>query len=244
MPRLYIYKSEKETCYAFAEWLTDMAKETLEKQERFTIAISGGDIPKPLYKIMATEYGDKINWSKVDIFLAENKCITYPDEQLNNAMETKVLVDNLPILKNQIHTINTKVAPEESARQYEELLRNHFNDKEKAFDLVILGLGEQGNLLSFFPNEDENNYRGNWVIPVYDKQEDIFKVSLTIAAINASAVKAFVVTGKRKEDAVLRVLKGKYDPEKNPAQLIVTNKKAVHWFLDEGAAGKLIKPSS
>jgi 6-phosphogluconolactonase len=244
MPRLHIYKNEKETCYAFAQWFTDLAKETLDKQDRFTVALSGVDTPRLIYKILATEYATKIDWARVHIFFGDERLVSFADEKNSASGALKMLTDSVPLPQEQIHVIRTDIAPEKAAQEYEGLLHSYFDDKEKSFDLVILGIGEQGNLLSLFSYEEETNHRDAWVIPVLDKQEDVFKVTLTIGAINASSVKAFLVTGKKKEDVVQQVLKGKYDPEKYPAQLIVTANKTVHWFLDEGAAGKLIRPTS
>lgn len=241
MPKLHVYKNEKETCYAFAKWLAELAKETLNKQDRFTIALSGGDTPKLVYKILATEYVREIDWSKVYIFLGDERLICSPDDKNNYDTPIKMLTQQVPLAKEYIHVIRTDIVPKEAARQYEDLLHSYFEDEQKSFDLVILGMGEQGKLLSLFPNE-EDNHRNAWVIPVYDKQEDVFKVTLTIAAINTASIKAFLVTGKKKEDVVQHILKGKYEPEKYPAQLILTADKTVHWFLDEGAAGKLIRP--
>lgn len=244
MPKLHIYKNEKETCYAFAEWLAELVKETLNRQDRFTIALSGGDTPKLLYKILATDYVSKIDWSRIHIFWGDERFVSFSDEKNNSRIALKMFIDHVPVPKNQVNVIKTDIAPEESAKQYENLLHTYFEDNQSTFDLVILGMGEQGNLLSLFPYAEENNHRDAWVIPVYDKQEDLFKITLTIPAINAASVKAFLVTGKRKEDVVQRVLKGKYEPEKYPAQLIVTTNNPVYWFLDEGAAAKLIKPIS
>lgn len=244
MPKLHIYKNEKETCYAFAEWLAEVINDTLQKQERFTVALSRGDIPKLLYKILATDYVNEIDWSRIHVFRADESLVSYPDEKSNPAIDLKMCIDQVPVPKSQVHNIDTKIAPEEAAKQYENLLQSYFKDNETTFDLVILGMGEQGNLLSLFPDGEEKNHNDGWVMPVYDKQEDLYKVTLTISAINAAAVKAFLVTGKKKEDVVQQVLKGKYDPERFPAQLVVTANKQVHWFLDEGAAGKLIRPVS
>jgi 6-phosphogluconolactonase len=244
MPKLHIYKNEKETCYAFAEWLAELANETLNKQDRFTIALSGGDTPKLLYKILATDYASKIDWSRVHIFWGDERMVTFSDQKNNAQTAFKMFIDHVPVPAGHVHAIKTDLAPEESAKQYEQLLHSYFEEKENTFDLVVLGMGEQGNLLSLFPDAEENYSRDSWVIPVYDKQEDLFKISLTITAINSASVKAFLLTGKRKEDVVQKVLKGKYEPEKYPAQLIATANSSVHWFLDEGAAGKLIRPIS
>jgi 6-phosphogluconolactonase len=154
-----------------------------------------------------------------------------------------ISIENLPVRPEQIHTINRNIAPEESAKNYEKLLHSFFNDPRSTFDLAILGLSEDANTLSLFPGNEENNDSSNWVIPIYNNKEDLYKITLTAPVINASAVKAFLITGKRKQEAVEKVLKGKYQPEKYPAQLIQTVNKTVHWFLDEAAAGKLIKPT-
>lgn len=241
MPKLHLYKNEKETCHAFAEWLVNLVADTLNKQNRFTMAFSGVDVPKMVYKILATEFENKIDWSKVHLFVADERLVSYPVEN-NRIITINKNVDELPVPKEQIHLIKTDVGPEESSKQYEAVLNEFFEGKQKSFDLVVLSMGEQGNLLSLFPDDEDASARNEWVMAVYDKQEDVFKITLTISAINAASIKAFLVTGKKKEDAVQHVLKGKYEPEKYPAQLIANT--AVHWFLDEGAASKLIKPIS
>ncbi|MGI8636630.1 MAG: 6-phosphogluconolactonase [Segetibacter sp.] len=148
------------------------------------------------------------------------------------------------MLKNNFYLVRTDISPQESCQQYEDLLHQYFEDRQKTFDLVILGMGEQGDLVSLLSCTEENTLRNEWVVLVYDKQEDIFKVTVTVSAINAASSKAFLVRGRSKEDVVQRVLKGKYEPEKYPAQLIVTNNEPVHWFLDEGASTKLIRPTA
>lgn len=241
MPKLHLYKNEKETCNAFAEWFAEEVTNTLKSNERFTVAFSGGDTPKLFYKILAADYSDKIDWSKIHIFWGDEKFVSSSVNTSNAEMAEKALFEHVPIPKEQIHIIRTNLSPEESARQYENLLHSYFDNKPTTFDLAILGMGKNGNTLSLFPGNNENNTKNAWVIPVYNKQEDIYRVTLTSPVINASNETAFLITGKSKQDAVQHALKGKYDPEKYPAQLIQTIDKPVHWFLDEGAAGKLIR---
>jgi len=236
---VHIYKSEKETCEAFAEWFAEHVKYTLETNEKFTVAFSGGDTPKLFYKMLAADYSDKIDWKKIHVFWGDEKLLS--SSSSNADVAAKTLFQHVPIPKEQIHIIRTDVSPGESARQYEELLQTYFDGKATTFDLAILGMGKNGNTLSLYPGNDENNTKSTWVIPIYHKEEDIYRVTLTSAVINASAETAFLITGKSKQDAVQHALKGKYDPEKYPAQLIQTIDKPVHWFLDEGSAGKLIR---
>jgi len=241
MPRLHIYKNEKETCNAFAEWFAEQVKNALKNQERFTVAFSGGDTPKLFYKILASDYLDKIQWRKVHVFWGDEKFVSSSNDISNAELAEKTLFQHAPIPKDQIHIINTGIAPEESARQYENLLHSYFDKSPTTFDVAILGMGKNGNTLSLFPGNVENNEKTACVIPVFHKEEDLYRITLTSPVINASNETAFLITGKTKQDAVQHALKGKYDPAKNPAQLIQTVDKPVHWFLDEGAAGKLIR---
>lgn len=241
MPKLHIYKNEKETCVGFAEWFTKLVTDTLKVKERFTVALSGGDTPKLFYKILATNYTNKINWSKIHIFWGDEKFISSPVDLSNASVADKTLFHYVSIPKDQVHIIRTDITPQDSAREYESMLHQYFNDNASTFDLAILGMGKNGNTLSLFPGNDENNEKKAWVIPVYNRDEDLYRITLTSPVINASVVKAFLITGKSKQDAVENALKGKYDPEKYPAQLIQPSDKSVHWFLDEGAAGKLIR---
>ena len=244
MPKLHIFKNEKETCVEFAGWLAELIRQTLTQQNRFTIALSGEETPGLLYKILATDYGSKVDWSKVHLFWGDEKYVYYSNDKNTAKQGIKNFIENLPVPEEQIHLIRTDIPPSESAIEYEEVLHKYFYNKENTFDLAILGLGEDGNTLSLFPGNDNNNEKEAWVMTVYNKEEDLFRITLTSPVINNAAVKAFLITGKKKQEAVENVLKGKYDPEKYPAQLIQIANKQVHWFLDEGAAGKLIKPTS
>lgn len=243
MPKLHVYKNEKETCYAFAEWLVEFINDSLKQHNIFTLALSAGEIPKSFFRTLAMNFTDAVDWSKVHLFWGDKRLLAFSEEK-HNTDAGKLFIDNLPIPNDQIHIINTEISPEQSAHQYESILKEFFPDSNTTFNLVILGLGEDGNTLSLFPGNEENNLKSSWVIPVYNQKEDLYRITLTSSIINAAEVKAFLITGKSKQDAVEKVLKGKYEPEKYPAQLIQTVNKTVHWFMDEAAAGKLIKPAS
>ncbi|HEX8461056.1 MAG TPA: 6-phosphogluconolactonase [Segetibacter sp.] len=238
MPKLHIFKNEKETCQAFAGWLAGTISEALVNNEKFTIAIAQGDIPAMLYKILATEYADKIEWSKVHVFAANHRLVS----NVSSDTTFNDFTTQLSIPKEQVHNIPTNLSHEEAIAKYEALLQQYF-DGEPAFDLAILSMGEDGSFLSFHAGDDDNNVLVSNIVAIQNKVDNTYSITLTKQAINAAKMKAFLVTGKKKEDAVQQVLNGKYDPEKYPAQLIVTTDKTVHWFFDEAAAAKLIKPT-
>ena len=154
MPKLHIYKNEKETCQAFAGWFAQLVSDTLKVQDSFTIALSAAGIPKLFYKLLIAGYADDIDWSKVHIFRGDDKLISFSNNKGSSVLEGASLED-LPVHSAQIHTINRNLTPEAAAADYEKLLRAFFKDKSSTFDLVILGLGDEGDVLSLFPG-----YRG------------------------------------------------------------------------------------
>jgi 6-phosphogluconolactonase len=198
-------------------------------------------LPKLINKILANEFADKIAWDKIDIFLEAKSLVSFRKGEANS--NGSPLVEQLPVPKQNIHSISADLPPLESAAQYDILLHKYFTNPEVTFDLAIIGLSEDGNTFSFVPGSAEKDGIPAWVAPVYDAGEDVYRIMLTSKVINAAAIKAFVVTGKKRQEVVQEVLKGKYNPEKFPAQLIQSANKEVHWFMDEAAAGKLIKPT-
>ncbi len=239
MPNLHVFKNEKETCQAFAEWFANRVKEIGEKKGTYSLALGGGHLPKTLYKILAEEYREKIDWSRLKIFLVAEKCMSGAK---NNTHEGMYFLDHLPIAAEQFYPVNTQLAPGDAARAYEVVIKQATTTNE-SFDLVLLSPDERGEIF-FAAGKKEENGAEQWVLPVLNSKEDVFTICLTADGINAAGAKAFIVTGKSHQDTVLQILKGKYDPEKYPTQLIQTANKTVHWFLDEAAAEKLIKLSS
>lgn len=242
MPKLHIYKNEKETYEAFAEWFSRCVKDTLKDSDKFTLALWGDDVCKVFFKIFSGGFKSAVEWSKVHLFCGDERLVSFGGEKNNCNFISKTSSKNVGIPTEHIHLIPTNLSPQEAAGQYEDLLHKYFDTQATTFDLVILGLDEENNV-SLFPGTDDRDRRYSWVVPVYNKIEDFYTITLTSNVINAAAAKAFLITGKEKQDIVHNVLKGKYEPEKYPVQLIQTVNKTVHWFLDESAAGKLIKPT-
>src|SRR5438105_2727547 len=122
MNRFNVYKTEKQTCNALAKWMTHIIQITLEKQDRFTIALAGGNTPKTLYQILASDYKNEIDWSKIHVFWGDERCVPFDDERNNAHMAFENLLNHVSVLPSQIFIIKTNIPPAESAEQYENIL--------------------------------------------------------------------------------------------------------------------------
>jgi len=247
--QLHISKNTDELSIQVADWMVDHINKTLQKQGRFTLVLSGGSTPKKLNELLTTEaYKNKIDWSKVHIFWGDERFVPFNDERNNAKMAFDTLLNQVPVAKDNIHVMQTEnITPEDSAKAYEEVLKNYFpqtgNRKPEignTFDLVILGMGDDGHTLSLFPGKTEVIHETEKLCTsLWLESQDMYRVTLTHPIVNQSAAVAFLVTGSNKVKALHEVLKGEFNPDVYPSQIIKPIHGELHWFLDEAAAAGL-----
>ena len=233
---LHIYKSAEETITALANWITSLIQKTLEVKDKFTIALSGGETPKKLYQTLASdEYREKINWSRLHIFWGDERFVSFTDENNNAKMAYDNLLSKVKIPSEQVHKIWTDITPEESAKQYENILHKYFDEKQTTFDLVLLGIGDDGHTLSLFPNSELLNDKQSWVRADYTGQKGMKRITLMPSVVNKSAAIVFFVTGVAKAKVLKEVIEEPVN-HNYPSQLIQPSNGELHWFLDSSAA--------
>jgi 6-phosphogluconolactonase len=225
-----------------ADWIVDFIDETLKKQDRFSIALSGGNTPKKLYSLLASEkYIDKINWKKIHFFWGDERYVPFTDERNNAKMAFDTLLNHVPVEKSNVHIIRTDIAPDESAVSYEKLLHAFFYHKKHSFDLMLLGLGDNAHTLSLFPGYDIVHEKEKWASSFYLKEQKTYRITLTASIVNKSSRIAFLITGSDKAASLYNVVYGEHDPDLYPAQLIQPFTGELYWFTDEAAAADIKK---
>jgi len=261
--QLHIFENIDDLSKTVADWMIDHINKTLQQQDRFTLVLSGGNTPKKLHGLLSSDnYKNKIDWSKLHIFWGDERFVPFDDERNNAKMCFETLLDHVSVPKEQIHRMQTEnITPEESSRAYEEILKKYFPEamsfesravsnttqtgnwqpatgiSKKTFDLVILGMGDDGHTLSLFPGKTEVIQETKKLCTsLWLESQDMYRVTLTHPIVNHAAAIAFLVTGGGKAKALHEVLKGIYNPDVYPSQIIKPSNGELHWFVDEAAA--------
>ena len=237
----YLSKNSDELSEVAAEWLTGYVNEVLKKQDRFTIALSGGSTPKKLYQLLTSDkYRNKADWTKLHFFWGDERFVPFDDERNNAKMAFAELLNHLPVKKENIHVMETDgLTPEESAANYEKVLHEYFDNQPHSFDLVLLGLGNDAHTLSLFPGYEHVAENKKWVVSFFLKEQDMYRVTLTAPIVNLAGRVAFLISGGDKAASLYHILAGEHDPALYPAQIIQPYNSELYWFLDEAAAADL-----
>jgi len=225
---------------AAAELFTDVAQQAISVHERFSVALSGGHTPHRLYEILATHpFQNQIQWQSVHFFWGDERCVPPTDPRSNFRMAHETLLTNVPIPIANIHPVCNDLSPADSAVHYEAQLRIFFGKQPPAFDLILLGLGDNAHTASLFPHTSVLNETERWVAEVYIPESEMARVTLTAPIINQASQVVFLVCGADKAPALRNVLEGTYQPHELPAQLIRPNGAHPTWLVDKAAAHKL-----
>ncbi|NID12259.1 6-phosphogluconolactonase [Fibrivirga algicola] len=223
-----------------ADWIATYAESVLQQRDRFTIALSGGSTPKALHELLAqSPLRERIDWSRVHIFWGDERFVPLTDEKNNARMAYDTLLDHVPVPAAQIHIMQTDIDPDASMAAYDQVLHQYFDGHDHTFDLVLLGMGDDGHTLSLFPGTDVVNEDKKWTSAFFLTQQDMFRLTLTAPVVNKAAAVVFLVAGANKADALYEVLHGPYQPDKYPSQRIKPENGDLIWFVDKAAAAKL-----
>jgi 6-phosphogluconolactonase len=235
---LHIYESAEQLTQAIGSWIYSLIAERLRSNRRFSFVLSGGNTPKSLYQMLASQtYKDKIPWNRIDFFWGDERFVPFDDERNNARMAYDSLLNHVPVQPNQIHPMQTNIAPEAAVKDYDSLLRGYFkSNKIEGFDLVLLGMGDDGHTLSLFPGTKVVHENKAWVSEFYLEAQQMHRITLTKVLVNQSAFVAFMATGAGKAHALREVLEGENHPDLYPSQVIKPASGELHWFLDKAAA--------
>lgn len=226
-----------------ARRFVEIARAQIAERGRFTVALSGGSTPRPMYRLLTkSPQRDAVDWSRVFVFWADERTVPPDHEQSNYRMARETLLDHVPIPRNQIFRMQGENDPTRAAEEYERVLVRVFAlepGEPPDFGLIILGIGADGHTASLFPATEALDETDRLVVANSVPQLDTVRITLTIPVLTRAANTLVLASGEDKAAAVQRALEGPYDPVQTPSQVLRTATGTVIWLLDEAAASQL-----
>ncbi len=235
---LLVYETPEELAEAAAREFVTRAEEAINALGRFAVVLAGGSTPKATYEALARDYPGELDWGRVHVFFGDERTVPPDHEDSNYRMAHEALLSRVPV--GSVHRMRGELPPAEAAASYEEELREFFGPAEfPSFDLIVLGMGEDGHTASLFPETSALDVTDRWVVANPVLKLETTRLTLTIPAINAAKAVTFLVAGEGKAEALKEILEGDADPRAYPAKFIRPESEALTWMLDKGAASSL-----
>jgi 6-phosphogluconolactonase len=233
---ILIFQSFSKLAKFALKWLTAKIKD-VQDDKFFTVALSGGTTPKQLFEYIALHGNEAVNWNKILFFWSDERCVLPNSGDSNYRMARLYLLDKLNIPEEHIFRINGEDDPGEEAQRYSRILSENIPSENglPRFDLILLGLGEDGHTASIFPGNTQLFQSQRFCEAVKHPQTGQQRITLTGPVINNAIDIAFLVTGSGKAKIVSKVLKN--DKTDYPASSVYPVHGRLTWLLDKEAAG-------
>lgn len=222
--------------FAIDLWLK-IAEESIQDHGFFAVALSGGSTPKKIFQKLSS-MPDRIDWSKVYLFWSDERNVLPSDSESNYhmAMEAGGL-SKLPLLKNHIFRMVAEENLELNAKAYEKIILEKLGSHP--FDLVMLGMGDDGHTASLFPHTEALKAKGHLVVHNYIPKKKTWRMTFTYDCINHARHICIYVLGDSKAKILERVLFSDFHPEEYPSQGIGTPSNPALWIVDAEAGKNL-----
>lgn len=216
----------------------EIANEAIKQRGRFLAALSGGSTPMKLYEKLAQE---NLDWARAHFFWGDERCVPVDDRENNYGQVKETLFNKINIPDSSIHRILSELGPAEASVQYSLTLKQ-FADaplRWPRFDLVLLGMGDDGHTASLFPDSPVEVKSATLAVTANYQNRPANRVTLTQLVFNQARKIWFLVAGRNKAETLQKVLKGGYKPKLYPAQRIKPVDGNLVWMVDQEAASLL-----
>ncbi len=234
---IFVFQDIDALSLKAAKIFVELSDMCIKQNGRFSVAISGGSTPIKLFSLISNEYRNDINWERVHIFWADERCVPAEDKESNYGNAYKAFISKVPLPNANIHRIKGEEEPVKEARRYEEEIINFFNMKDTpSFDLILLGLGEDGHTASLFPGSDAVNEKKRTAVPVFINDKTVPRITLTLPVLNNAKTVIFMVSGSAKSGILAEIIENGSKRNLYPADLVSPVSGSLIWLIDKKAA--------
>jgi len=234
-----VFQDPEALSQAAAAIFAETANQAIAERGEFRVALSGGKTPERMYALLAqSPHRELIDWHRLHAFWGDERCVPPEDLHSNYRQIRDILLSHVPVPLENIHRVRTELDPGPAAEDYARVLRRNADPPLEwpRFDLVLLGLGEDGHTASLFPGSPMQTTRATLAVALQGEGRQSWRVTMTPAVFNSGRRVVFLVLGAGKSRIVASVLHGETKPDKLPAQRIQPEAGELIWMLDAGAA--------
>jgi 6-phosphogluconolactonase len=240
-----VFADPDDLAEAVAEEFVELAAMAIADRGRFVVALAGGSTPRAAYTRLASElFASRVDWPRVLFLWGDERCVPPNHSESNYRMAREALLDRVPVPDQNLFRVLGEEKPGRAADAYEETLRALFDGPIPRFDLIMLGMGDDGHTASLFPGTAAVHEPVRWVVAHRVEKLDARRVTLTPVILNRAANVMFIVSGRGKAERLQEVLEGPYRPDVLPAQIVKPSAGRLVWMVDEAAAAKLSERQS
>jgi 6-phosphogluconolactonase len=242
-PEIRIFNNLEALSVAAADLFVEQAHRSIADRDRFLVALNGGSTPTRLFQLLATDSAKRVDWSRIHVFWGDERCVLPEDAGSSYGQARDILLSHVLIPDVNIHRIQGELGPVEASKDYSLTLREFASPPLKwpRFDLIYLGMGEDGHTASLFPGSPVDVSEPTMPVTAHYQDRPANRVTLTPVVFNSAHVIVFMANGEKKANTLAEVLSDRYNPAQYPAQRIAPNDGRLIWLVDEAAASRLPK---
>jgi 6-phosphogluconolactonase len=246
-PGVFVYPDPTEVARGAARQFVDYAWQSIAKDGRFMVALSGGNTPRQMFELLASdEFRGQVDWAKVHFFWSDERAVPPANPESNYGMARREMLIRVPIPEGNVHRMEAeKASIGRAAHEYEEVLRKYLDLDDRGFPrfhLIYLGMGRDGHTASLFPGTRVTRQTSRWVSTPLVTKLNMRRMTLTLPVLDAAFRVIFLVVGSEKAEILHAVLQGKSEPPL-PAQLVQPRDLGQKIFLVDKAAATMLVPA-
>jgi len=241
--QVHIVADAEALAVAGANQLEAVLRQAVSDGRAASVALSGGSTPKRMGQLLAASpYAERIEWARIRVFWGDERWVPIGDPESNAGEAKRGFLDRVPLPKDQIHTFETQHGtPELAAEQYEQTVLEVVpsGDGIPQFDLIFLGMGDDGHTASLFPGTSAVHEQTRLVVANPVSKLNTIRLTFTSPLINAASLVVFLIGGAGKAEMLHKVLDGPVDVDLTPSQIVRPVRGSLVWIVDEAAAARL-----
>jgi len=231
-----IYKNPRKVSKAIAREIRNLTREPADKI--FNIALSGGKTPELLFSVIVEKYKDSIPWGRIHLWWVDERCVPPKHQDSNFKMADELLISQIDIPEKNIHRIKGEHDPDEEAIRYAKEIKDFIKCRQEipVFDIIILGMGDDGHTASIFPGQLELISETKICAVSKHPFSGMQRITLTGTVIKNAKWIFFMITGEGKAKRISEIMNNEEEAKLLPAYYIEPDKGYLIWFIDEAAA--------